>query len=112
VTASHRRQPGLTEHKNGSVSPYVRLTVLDVRATAGGRGSRCRHPDNDVADTLSTFMRNDLPDSVRFLRVTGDLIAVAARATAGEESRVAVCGKRSLSVLIRSKVASGHALDR
>ena len=47
----------------------------------------------DVPDTLSTFMGDDLPDPVRFLRVVGDLIAPAARAIAGRESRVAICGE-------------------
>jgi len=47
----------------------------------------------DVADTLSTFMLNDLPDPVRFFRVVGDLIAAAARSTAGEQSRVTICGE-------------------
>jgi DNA-binding NarL/FixJ family response regulator len=46
----------------------------------------------DVAETLSTFMVNDLPDSVRFFRVVGDLIA-GAQATAREQSRVAICGE-------------------
>jgi CheY-like chemotaxis protein len=45
----------------------------------------------DVAATLSTFMVNDLPDPLRFLRVAGDLIAPAARATSG--GRVAICGE-------------------
>src|SRR5208282_423203 len=47
----------------------------------------------DVGDTLSTFMGNDAPDPVRFLRAVGDLIAAAARATAGDPSRVAICGE-------------------
>ncbi len=47
----------------------------------------------DVDDTLSTFMGNDLPDPVRFLRVVDDLIAAATRATAGDPSRVAICGE-------------------
>jgi DNA-binding NarL/FixJ family response regulator len=47
----------------------------------------------DVAETLSTFMVNDLPDPVRFFKVVGDLIAAAAQATAGELSRVAICGE-------------------
>jgi len=47
----------------------------------------------DVTDTLSTFMGNDLPDSVRFLQIVGDLITAAAQATAGERSRVAICGE-------------------
>jgi DNA-binding NarL/FixJ family response regulator len=47
----------------------------------------------DVADTLSTFMVNDLPDPMRFYKVVGDLIATAAQATAGEPSRVTICGE-------------------
>jgi len=57
----------------------------------------------DVTDTLFTFMgndlmendltENDLPDPLRFSRVVGDLIAAAARATAGKHSRVAICGE-------------------
>ncbi len=47
----------------------------------------------DVAETLSTFMVNDLPDPMRFFKVVGDLIATAAQATAGAPSRVAVCGE-------------------
>ena len=38
----------------------------------------------DVDEALSTFMVNDLPDSVRFLKFMGDLIALAAKATNGE----------------------------
>ena len=54
---------------------------------------RGRYVALDVAETLATFMVNDLPDPVRFSRVVGGLIAAAARATAGEQSRVAVCGE-------------------
>jgi len=52
----------------------------------------------DVGETLSTFMENELPDPVRFFKVVGDLIAGAARATAGEKSRVVICGE-SASIL-------------
>ena len=47
----------------------------------------------DVADTLLTFMVNDLPDPVRFLKVAGDLVAAAAKAAKGENPRVAACGE-------------------
>jgi DNA-binding NarL/FixJ family response regulator len=47
----------------------------------------------DVADTLSTFMVNDLPDPVRFRKVAGDLVAAAAKAAKGEHPRVAACGE-------------------
>ena len=46
----------------------------------------------DVADTLLTFMVNDLPDPVRFLKVAGDLVA-AAKAAKGKNPRVAACGE-------------------
>jgi DNA-binding NarL/FixJ family response regulator len=47
----------------------------------------------DVGETLSTFMVNDLPDPVRFLKVAGDLVAAAAKAATGEHPRVAACGE-------------------
>jgi len=46
----------------------------------------------DVADTLSTFMVNDLPDPTRFFKVVGELITTA-QATAGRPSRVTICGE-------------------
>jgi len=43
----------------------------------------------DVAETLATFMVNDLPDPEQFLRVAGDLVTEAAKAAKGESPRVA-----------------------
>ena len=47
----------------------------------------------DIAETLSTFMVNDLPDPVRFHKVTSDLVALAAKASKGKPPKVAVCGE-------------------
>jgi DNA-binding NarL/FixJ family response regulator len=47
----------------------------------------------DVAETLSTFMVNDLPDPVRFSKTTVDLIEAAAKAARGGHPRVAICGE-------------------
>jgi hypothetical protein len=47
----------------------------------------------DAAETLSTFMVNDLPDPARFFKVASDLITPAAQTTAGGETRVAICGE-------------------
>jgi DNA-binding NarL/FixJ family response regulator len=47
----------------------------------------------DAAKTLSIFMVNDLPDPVRFFELASDQIAAAAQTTAGDESRVAICGE-------------------
>jgi DNA-binding NarL/FixJ family response regulator len=47
----------------------------------------------DVADTLATFMVNDLPDPVRFRKVAGDLVMAATKAAKGKRPRVAACGE-------------------
>jgi DNA-binding NarL/FixJ family response regulator len=47
----------------------------------------------DVAETLSSFIVNDLPDPVLFSRVAGNLLMTAARSTKGQYPRVAVCGE-------------------
>jgi DcmR-like sensory protein len=52
-----------------------------------------RYVSLDVADTLSTFMVNDLLDPARFLKVADDLVASAAKASRGERPRVAACGE-------------------
>ena len=62
---------------------------VDV-ATAIEQG---RYVSLDVADTLSTFMVNDLPDPARCLKVGGDLVMEAAKAAHWEPPRVAVCGE-------------------
>ena len=48
-----------------------------------------RYISMDAADTLSTFMRDGIPDPVRFLKLLGGVIATAADATKGERVRVA-----------------------
>ena len=56
-----------------------------------------RYISLDVADTLLTFMVNDLPDKARFLKVAGNLVTAAAKVSRGEHPgqrpRVAACGE-------------------
>ena len=47
----------------------------------------------DVAETLSTFMVNGMPDSDRFFKVAGDLIRRAAKRGKREHTRVSACGE-------------------
>ena len=47
----------------------------------------------DVAEALSAFMVNDLPDSVRFRKLMGDQIVLAAKATKAKHPRIAACGE-------------------
>ena len=65
----------------------------------------------DVADTLSTFMANDLPDPARFRRVAGDLITGAAKAARGERRRVAACGECAPTLLSEGKEEAAVLLE-
>ncbi len=66
----------------------------------------------NVDETLSTFMVNDLPDPERFSRVVNDLIAAAARATAGAESRVAICGECASILWAEGKADAAIQVER
>ena len=70
---------------------------VDVAAAIEQR----RYIPLDVAETLATFMVNDVPDPVQFQKAVGDLVAAAAEATRGniDASRLVVkvhrlCGRR------------------
>jgi DNA-binding NarL/FixJ family response regulator len=78
-----------TESHRKSLLQRLQAQGVDITAAI----EQGRYLPLDVADTLSTFMGDELPDPVRFFGVVGDLIATAARATAGEQSRVAICGE-------------------
>jgi hypothetical protein len=78
-----------TESHRNSLLQRLQVHGVDVFA-AIEKGS---YIPLDVADTLSTFMVNDLPDPVRFLKIAGDLVAAAAKAAKGERPRVAACGE-------------------
>jgi DNA-binding NarL/FixJ family response regulator len=47
----------------------------------------------DVAEALSTFMVNDMPDAARFFEVVGGLVEAAAKVGKREHSRVVACGE-------------------
>jgi CheY-like chemotaxis protein len=64
---------------------------------------RGRYVSLDAAETLSTFMVNDLPDPARCLKVAGDLVMEAAKAAQGKPPRVAVCGECAPSLWAQGK---------
>jgi len=78
-----------TELHRASLLPRLQAHGLDIGAAI----EHGRYISLDAADTLSTFMINDLPDPVRFLEAAGNLIMTAAKAAKGEQPRVAVCGE-------------------
>jgi DNA-binding NarL/FixJ family response regulator len=66
----------------------------------------------DVDEALSTFMVNDLPDPVRFLKIFGDLISSVAKMATGKDSRVAACGEFSPTLWAQGKVDAAVQVER
>jgi DNA-binding NarL/FixJ family response regulator len=66
----------------------------------------------DMADTLGTFMINDMPDPVRFFETVGDLLARTAKAAKGEGIRVAVRGECAPVLWAQGKAAAAVRLER
>jgi DNA-binding NarL/FixJ family response regulator len=66
----------------------------------------------DNAETLSTFMVNDLPDPVQFLKVTRDLIARTAKSVGGEHARIAACGECAPLLWERGNTEGAVRLER
>jgi hypothetical protein len=78
-----------TESHRDSLLLRLRARRLDIGAAI----EQGRYISLDASETVSTFMVNDLPDPGKFLKVTGDLIAEAAKAVKVEPARVAACGE-------------------
>jgi hypothetical protein len=71
-----------------------------------------RYTTLDVTETLSTFMVNGLPDPIRFHKITGDLVAGAAKAAKGERPRVAACGECAPVLWAQGKTDGAIQLER
>ena len=66
----------------------------------------------DVAEALSAFMVNDLPDSVRFRKFMGDRIALAAKATKAKHPRIAACGEMALALWAQGKADAAIQVEQ
>jgi DNA-binding NarL/FixJ family response regulator len=98
VTESHRR----------SLLEKLRQHGVDIVAAV----EQARYVSLDVADTLSTFMVNDLPDPARFLKVAGDLIAAAGKASSGDRPHVALCGECAPVLWEQGKTDAAMEVER
>ncbi len=78
-----------TESHRKSLLQRLQEHGVDVAAAL----EQGRYISLDVAETLSTFMVNDLPDPAQYRKVAGDLVMEAAKAARGELPRVAACGE-------------------
>ena len=78
-----------TESHRQSLLPRLQAYGLDIGAAI----EQGRYISSDAAETLSTFMVNDLPDPAKFAKVVGDRIVKAAKAVTVKNARVAACGE-------------------
>ncbi len=96
-----------TESHRDGLLPRLQAHGLDIGAAI----EQGRYISLDAADTLSTFMVNDLPDPRMFLKVTGDLIVEAAKAAKVKHARVAACGECAPLLWARGKAQAAIRLE-
>ena len=78
-----------TEPHRTSLIQRLRAHGADVVTAIEQR----RYIPLDAAETLATFMVNDVPDPYQFQKAVGDLFAAAAKGANGERRCVAACGE-------------------
>ena len=65
-----------------------------------------------VAETLSTFMVNDMPDAKRFFEVARGYIEAAAKAARQDHSYVVVCGECAPTLLAEGKADAAIRVEQ
>ena len=79
----------ITESHRSGLRSRLKAQGLDIDAATQQK----TYIQLDVAETLSTFMVNGMPDTTRFFQVAGGLIEQAARAARQKQHGVVVCGE-------------------
>jgi CheY-like chemotaxis protein len=98
----------VTEAHQDSLLLRLQAHGLDIGAAI----DQGRYIPLDPAETLSSFMVNDLPDPDKFSKVTTALIEEAAKAVNADHTRVAVCGECSPLLLSQGKAEAAIRLER
>jgi CheY-like chemotaxis protein len=96
-----------TKTHRDSLFQRLQACGLDIDAEINQR----RYIALDAAETVATFMTNDLPDPVRFLNVVSDLIAIATRAAKGVHPRVSACGECAPLLWAEGKAGAAIRLE-
>lgn len=79
----------LTESHRKSVLQRLQMSGFDISAAV----EQGRFIPLDVAEMLSAFMVNNLPDPARFSKIVGDLLEAADKAASGKHPHLAACGE-------------------
>ena len=108
LNAGHPAIVAIAEsHRDGLV---LRLKTLGLDVDAATQQGT--YIQLDVAETLSTFMVNDMPDAARFFEVVGGLVEAAAKAAKREHSRVVACGECSPLLWAQGKPDAAIRLEQ
>jgi DNA-binding NarL/FixJ family response regulator len=97
-----------------ATEPHRDSLLLELQADGldiGAASEQGRYIALDAAETVSAIMVDDLPDSDKFLRVTGDLIVEAAMAAKVKPARVAVCGECAPFLWAQGKAEAAIQLE-
>jgi DNA-binding NarL/FixJ family response regulator len=98
----------ITESHRGGLVSRLQAQGLDVDA-ATQQGTFIQL---DVAETLSTFMVNGMPDTTRFFEIAGGLIEAAAKAARQEHYGVVVCGECSPTLWAEGKADAAIRVEQ
>jgi len=107
LTAGNAAIVVATESHRGRLLLRLQAHGLDIGAAI----EQGRYISLDAAETVSTFMVNDLPDPGRFTEVTRDLISQAAKAVKVEPARIAACGECASLLWTQGKAEAAIRLE-
>jgi DNA-binding NarL/FixJ family response regulator len=96
-----------TESHRDNLLPRLHAHGLDIGAAI----EEGRYISLDAADTLATFMVNDLPDPCKFVKIVSDLILEAAKVVKVEHGRVAACGECAPLLWAQGKAEAAIRLE-
>jgi hypothetical protein len=97
-----------TESHRERLVPRLQVHGVDI----GVAIEQGRYISLDAAEAISTFMRNGRPDPVRFVKFFGNLIATAAKAAKGEQTRVAVFGEGAHLLCARGNAEAAIQVEK
>lgn len=95
-----------TEPHRKSLTLRLQTAGLDMDAVT----KQARYISLDAAETLSTFMVDDMPDPVRFFKATRDLLGDALNAA--KDARVFACGEMAPLLWAQGNAEAAIRLER
>jgi len=107
LLAGHVVIVAATEVHQGRLLKKLHESGVDLSAAI----DEGRYVTLDIAETLSNFMVNGVPDPARFQKATSNLITAAAKVAKGKPPRVAVCGECAPTLWLQGKGEAAIQLE-